>query len=199
MEAMQKAIAVIKDADKDFKISLAGKYHPEIQRDIFDYAVASNQVIDTSALDKRYRSGFTTTFYTSCFEGYPNTFTFSPTAESAWMGWHAANKGYDGYLRWAYNCWPENPLQDSRFRRFAAGDTYFIYPGYQSSVRFERLIEGIQDYEKIRILKEEFNIKNQYQKRARLEEALKQFETGRLKKESAEDMVNDAKVILNSF
>ena len=62
-------------------------------------------------------------------------------------------QGYSGYLRWAYNSWPENPLQDSRFRSWPAGDTYQIYPGPRSSVRFEKLREGIQDYEKIRIIK----------------------------------------------
>lgn len=34
-----------------------------------------------------------------------------------------------------------------------------IYPEGRSSIRFERLIEGIQSYEKIRILKEEFEKK----------------------------------------
>jgi hypothetical protein len=199
MEAMQKAIAVIKAADKDFKISVAGKFHPELQSDLFDYSVASNQVIDSSALVQRKNAGFTTTFYTSCSEGYPNTFTFSPPAEAAWLGWHAANKSYDGYLRWAYNCWPENPSQDSRFKRLAAGDTYLVYPGYQSSVRFERLREGIQDFEKIRILKEEFRSKNEMEKLGQLERVLKQFEIDQLKSRKAGDMLIEAKAVINSL
>lgn len=47
-------------------------------------------------------------------------------------------------------------MQDSRFRQWPAGDTYLVYPGYRSSVRFEKMIEGIQLYEKIRILKESY-------------------------------------------
>ena len=50
----------------------------------------------------------------------------------------------------------EGPLRDSRFRQWPAGDTYLVYPGARSSIRFERLIEGIQDAEKIRIPREEF-------------------------------------------
>ena len=45
-------------------------------------------------------------------------------------------------------------MHDSRFRAWPSGDTYFVYPGPYSSVRFEKLIEGIQDHEKIRILTE---------------------------------------------
>lgn len=35
MEAMREAIKVIKQADPEFKITLAGNYHPEIQQDLY--------------------------------------------------------------------------------------------------------------------------------------------------------------------
>ena len=49
----------------------------------------------------------------------------------------------------------EQPNQDSRYpaRSWASGDCYLVYPGC-TSIRFERLVEGIQDFEKIRILKQ---------------------------------------------
>ena len=50
--------------------------------------------------------------------------------------------------------WTDNPLDDSRFKLFAPGDTYFIYPEGRSSVRYERLVEGIQLSEKARLLRE---------------------------------------------
>ncbi|HEX9511647.1 MAG TPA: DUF4091 domain-containing protein, partial [Puia sp.] len=34
-----------------------------------------------------------------------------------------------------------------------AGDCYLVYPGANSCIRYEKLREGIVDYEKIRILK----------------------------------------------
>ena len=199
MEAMQKAIAVIKNADKDFKISLAGAYHPEIEKDLYYYTVASNQIIEDSTLLERQKAGFITSFYTACPEAYPNTFTFSPPAESAWLGWHAANKEYDGYLRWAFNSWPSNPLQDSRFGSWSSGDTYFVYPGYRSSIRFERLIEGIQDYEKIRVLREKFKKNNQLEKLRELERIVSTFELEALQTVSAAEMLKQAKTALNSF
>ena len=62
--------------------------------------------------------------------------------------------GYDGFLRWAYEAWPEDVLRDARHISWAAGDCYMIYPGGKSCIRFEKLREGIVDYEKIRIIRE---------------------------------------------
>ena len=44
-------------------------------------------------------------------------------------------------------------MMDSRFGSWPAGDTYFTYPGCRSSMRFERLIDGIENAEKVRRLR----------------------------------------------
>jgi hypothetical protein len=111
--------------------------------------------IPNEAIQSRKESGLITTYYVACGIPKPNNFTFSPPSESCFEGWIAAAMGFDGFLRWAYNSWPENPVIDSRYTQWPSGDTYLVYPDAQSSVRFERLREGIQDYEKIRILREE--------------------------------------------
>ncbi|WP_460636121.1 DUF4091 domain-containing protein [Larkinella harenae] len=199
MAAMQQALALIKSVDKEFRLSLAGLYHPELEQDLIDYCVATNQTVDAPTMQRRRQAGFNTTYYTCCTERYPNTFTFSPPAEATWISWHAASKGYDGYLRWAYNCWVKDPLRDSRFRTWPAGDTYIVYPGPRTSVRFERLIEGIQDYEKIRILKDEFRAKGQTAKAQQLEKVLNTFEVSALASTPAATHLQSAKVLLNSF
>jgi len=58
-------------------------------------------------------------------------------------------------LRWAYDAWPADPMRDARLGSWPAGDCYLLYPGANSSIRFEKLREGIVDYEKISILREE--------------------------------------------
>jgi glycosyl hydrolase family 123 len=199
MEHMQLALAIIRGADKDFKVSMAGNYHKEIEKELYDYCVASQFILPDEIMKRRKKDGFITTYYTACPEEYPNVFTFSPPAESAFLGWYAAAKGFDGYLRWAYNSWPEKPLQDSRFGHWSAGDTSFIYPEGRSSVRFERLIEGIQAFEKIRILMNEFNSKNEVSKSEQLQKALKSFDIPTTKKTGAAAIVNDANTVLNSF
>lgn len=103
---------------------------------------------------ERRAAGKMTTFYTCTSPPVPNTFTFSPPAESEWLGLFAAASGLDGYLRWAYNSWVENPLVSTDFTSWPSGDCFLVYPGDRSSIRFERLRDGIEGWEKIRLLRE---------------------------------------------
>ena len=74
--------------------------------------------------------------------------------------------------------WNNNPLEDTRFHMFAPGDTYFIYPDGRSSIRYERMVEGIQMSEKIRILRSEFTKKKDGAALQLLENALLPIRTG---------------------
>jgi len=200
MKDMLATIAVIKKADKDFKISLAGSNHKELLEPLDDYCVGLAQTFSAEDIAKRKAQGKVTTFYTCCAEARPNTFTFSPPAEAEYLGWYAAREGLDGYLRWALNSWVEKPLHDSRFTNWAAGDTYILYPDGRSSVRFERLIEGIQAYEKIRILRNDTDRrgrKRNYGKQ--LDKILEAFDPLTLTETSATEVVYKAKQALNRF
>lgn len=199
MEAMRKAIRIIREADPAYKVALAGNYHAKIEADIEDYCVASGQFFPKEVLKTREKKGMKSTYYTCCSEAYPNTFTFSPPAEAAWLGWYAAAKNFDGYLRWAYNSWTLDPLRDSRFRAFGGGDCYLVYPEGRSSIRMERLIDGIQAYEKIRILKEKYTKENNEYKLKRIDQILQDFEIEKLATEPAADMVNKARAALNKL
>ena len=185
MEVMQKTIAVIKKADPEFKISLAGNYHPEIEDQLYDYCITINENFPEEILERRRQEGKISTLYTCCSESYPNTFTFSPLAEATWIGLYMAAKNVDGYLRWAYNSWPLEPLLDSRFHTWAAGDTYLVYPGNRTSMRLEKLTEGIQAYEKIRILMEEYTRDGRTKKAGELEKALSSLDIRDLAHEPA--------------
>ena len=177
MQAMKKAIAVIRKADPEFKVALAGNWHPEIEADLYDYCIALDQaeLLPEEIFARRKSEGKKTTIYTCCSTHRPNTFTFSVPAEGAWYGFYVAGTKYDGYLRWAYNSWVKNPLHDTRFRSWPAGDTYMVYPYGRSSVRFEKLIEGIQAYEKIRILREEYTAEENTAKLAELDALQERF------------------------
>ena len=71
------------------------------------------------------------------------------------LGWYNLAYDYDGKLRWAYNSWAEDPQYDSRFGNWMSGDTYLVYPYNRSSIRFERLRDGIEIAEKVRQLRRE--------------------------------------------
>lgn len=200
-EEMEKMFVFLKEAAPELKISMAGFYYGKINPAIYDFS-SNWRHVDTLAgdvLDARRRAGLKTTYYVACGIPKPNNFTFSPPAESCYEGWFASAMGFDGFLRWAYNSWPENPLLDSRFTRWPSGDTYFVYPNAQSSVRFERLREGIQDYEKIRILRKEL-AEDPSRKAAAAREELNNFmgsiNTKTLDKRSAADVINEGKKLL---
>ncbi len=125
--------------------------------------------------EKRKGLGQTTTVYTCCAEALPNLYTISSPAEAVWLCWFAAAEGYDGYLRWAYNSWTADPLTDARFRTWPAGDCFVVYPGGRSSVHFAKLTEGIQNYEKVKILRDGWERCGDSASLERLDAVLKTF------------------------
>ena len=200
VEHMQAIIALLKHADLEWKIALAGdSYHPEIEQDIYDYCLASYLRFDDSVMVQRKAQGKPTTYYTACPEHYPNGYTFSPPAENAWLGWYASAKGYTGYLFWAYNTWVANPLLDSRWKRYPAGSLFQFYPGPRTSIRFEKLIEGIQAFEKIRILREQFEKEGSSEKMKALDDVLATFELVNLETIPAAETVENAREVLNKY
>ena len=139
-----------------FDVALAGNYHSSLCDKLQDYCVAFGQdkYFTKEELEGRKQRGQITTIYTCCADKKPNIYTNSFPVEGAFIPIYAAANNMDGYLHWSWINWHENPLEDSRYRMFGSGDTYFYYPGNRSSVRFERLVEGIQQYEKIMIFRE---------------------------------------------
>ncbi|WP_430809535.1 MULTISPECIES: glycoside hydrolase domain-containing protein [unclassified Carboxylicivirga] len=200
---MMAVYQLIQEVSPDLKIALAADHwFPELSDNLFDFCASSRFTFPTDLLERRRAQGQKTTYYTCCVEAYPNTFTFSPPAESAWLGWYTAARGLDGYLRWAYNSWTENPYRDSRFRRWPAGDTYLTYPGGASSIRFERLREGIQDYEKIGILRRELSDCSNEEAAVllqRLDDLLESFTIERIPQETARKMIKKGKALLEEM
>ena len=208
MEQMLSSIDVIKAADPDFKISFAGNYHEELSYILDYYCIPMEQNFPKDVLEKRKLENKTTTWYTSCAEPWPNTFTFSQPAEAEWMGWYIASRNMDGYLRWALNSWPKDPINDSRFITWAGGDTYLLYPDGISSIRFERMKAGITAFRKIKVLEEEFKNNNDSEKSEKLNSALSLFKMPDIediksftekKEDYAADAVNSARKIIDEL
>ena len=160
MEQTLAAINVIKNHSKDWKITYAGNWHEELNPLLDDYCFLYGQESSVDIVKKRAAKGFTTTFYVCCNPPIPNNFVFSPPIEGRWISWYTAAHQYDGFLRWAYDAWTSDVSRDARHIYWPAGDSYLVYPGGQSSIRFEKLREGFVDYEKLRILKEKANKSN---------------------------------------
>ena len=112
-------------------------------------------------------------------------------AETAWIGLYAAAAKIDGLLRWAYVNWPLDPVVDSSFGHWRAGDTYLVYPNCRASSRWEMLRDGIEECEKIRILRAEG-------KAAKIEEALKEINFPKGDKASDETIAADVANVLKA-
>ena len=199
LESMQAVLGLIRKVEPAFKISLAGNYHEPVIYDIVDFSetFSGKQEFPESAKTKRKELGLTTTFYTCCAEAHPNMFVISNPDEAAWLGWFAQAEGYDGYLRWAYNSWTLDPLTDARFRTWPAGDCFVVYPGGRGSVRFSKLVEGIQDFEKVRILRSQWQKEGNEAKLAQLTEVLKPFTSDKILEEGPAKALITAKSFLD--
>ena len=64
MEVMQKTLKVIRKADPEFKVSLAGNYHAEIEPDLYDYCITIGQNFPEEVRLRRLAENKRTTYYT---------------------------------------------------------------------------------------------------------------------------------------
>lgn len=93
-------------------------------------------------------------WYVCCGKSWPNTFLCSPLIESRLIGILTYILGFDGFLRWAYTEFTDDPRREIRYSMFEAGDANFVYPAYNGDVlltlRWKNLKRGVEDYELIR-------------------------------------------------
>jgi len=149
------ACNVLEKYAPDLKIVSANNHPSGMSDFVYDVSpIFQHSGGDIPALaKKRTAEGRFTTFYVCCGPEKPNTFTYSPPAESHWIGLYAAANNFSGFLRWAYNSWNENPFATTSFGTWPDGDAFLVYPGNMSSVRWEAMCNGFEDYEKIVMLR----------------------------------------------
>jgi len=96
--------------------------------------------------------------YVCCGPEYPNTFLRSRLTESYFIGILTSYVQLDGFLRWNYTVWNDDPRADIRYGNWYAGDTNFVYPAANGAplltLRYKALKRGIQFYELLEQLRE---------------------------------------------
>ena len=155
---MRPALETLHKYAPDLRVVSAINEPSALTEDLYEISPLIRVGLSPKLLAERKRAGKITTFYVCCSPSRPNTFTGSPLAESAWLPLRAVASGYDGFLRWAYNSWVENPLRSTDYVTWPSGDCFLVYPGNRSSLRWERLRDGIEEAEKIRILRATGNL-----------------------------------------
>lgn len=71
------------------------------------------------------------------------------------MHWASYQSGVTGYLHWGYNWWVRSSNPNAGRWTLLPGDEWIVYPrpgGVTDSLRFESMLEGLQDYELLKLL-----------------------------------------------
>ena len=121
-----------------------------------DTAAAAHPTEFARLLAERQAKGYRTTLY-SCTEHSPGQFSLSAPVESYWIILNAGMMDTAGFLRWAYDAWVADPLNDTTHNAFEAGDCFLVFPDEKdaenptvhSSVRLERIAQGVRDVNKL--------------------------------------------------
>lgn len=162
---VQEAVKVLRKYAPRLKTASAGM---DVDVDVFSQALQGNDgsgwgkhaLLPPNYLEKvarRRAEGKITTYYICMFPEKPNAFMDSPLVESRWLGQYAASSGFDGLLRWSVHFWNRDPFYDSSLQPYNGsepGDRHLMYPRALWSTRMETIRDGIEDFEKIRILRE---------------------------------------------
>lgn len=69
---------------------------------------------------RRRQEGKLTSIY-SMIHDYPGIFSMSDPGEAAWTIWYIESCGADGFLKWAYDAWCKDPLEENVHCYFEAG------------------------------------------------------------------------------
>lgn len=156
-QILDGVLSTLRTNAPELKVALAGGSSSQQSARVGDLTIYWDDLAHPQAvaqlLVKRRHAG-PTVFYTACAPYSPNVFLYSPLWESRMLPWISWRFGLNGYLRWAYESWPDDLWQQPRFH-WHSGDNYFVYPGENgpiSSTRWEMLRQGVQDYEALQIL-----------------------------------------------
>jgi hypothetical protein len=162
IDKYRKSLAKIRTIAPDFRYKTAinhAEFIEEFGDVIDDFAPYLYCVCDKFEILKEYQkrfSGKRFLWYVCCGDGRPNTQLRQHLTEARMIGSINYHFGFDGFLRWAYTIWPENPRLDARYSFFECGDTALVYPAYNGdvllSLRYKGLLRGISDYELLKLL-----------------------------------------------
>ena len=165
-EDVRKIVDFIQKKSPGMKVAMAGNRSPSefsgMKIDNYCQGLIHlrkhPQMLDD--LEPRRKAGCKTTFYVCCTAAHPNTFMDSPLDEGFWLGAYPVMVGFDGFLRWAANSWPEDPYDDASFKtikngnlQWRPGDVFLVYPNGELSLRLIELRAGIVAAEKMTILR----------------------------------------------
>lgn len=157
IEAYRKTLEHLNTVAPAFRCKAAlnhASFISEFEKEVDDYVPYIGTMADEYDIMKEYQKnlkGKRFLWYVCCGPAYPNTFIGSRLTESYFIGILTSYLELDGFLRWNYTVWNDDPRTDIRYSNWAAGDTNFVYPAANGAplltLRYKALKRGIQFYE----------------------------------------------------
>lgn len=157
VEKYRKSVAKLRKITPAFRLKTAinhAEFIDEFGDCIDDYAPyikCTSMEYNKLIKFKQEKTGKRFLWYVCCGHTNPNTFLRSTLEESRLIGLMTSYIRFDGFVRWNYTVWPDDPRSELRYGAFEAGDTNFVYPahngGVMLSLRYKNLQRGIMDYE----------------------------------------------------
>ena len=162
--AYRKSVEHLHDVAPAFRCKAAlnhASFIGEFGKEVDDYVPSLGTLAQEYDIIRNYQDsleGKRFLWYVCCGPEYPNTFLRSRLTESYFIGILTSYTGLDGFLRWDYTVWNDNPRADIRYGNWYAGDTNFVYPAANGAplltLRYKALKRGIQFYELLEQLRE---------------------------------------------
>ncbi len=98
-------------------------------------------------------------YYVCCGPDFPNTFLMSELVESYFLGIYASFANLQGFLRWNYTVFNDDPRTNAVTHNWNNGDTHFVYPARNGAplltLRWHALKRGIRFFVLLEQLKKQ--------------------------------------------
>jgi len=160
------SLNAVKEIAPGFKFKAAinhTSFIEEFRDDITDFVMITGSLLEEWKIYSQMKSdGAGRYLWYTCCGISPDSCIRAPLLESRFIGWLTAYLGLEGFLRWNYTVWPDNPVQSIYWNAptFPAGENCFVYPGNNGrpilSIRYMHLRRGIRDFEIIQMMRKNY-------------------------------------------
>ncbi|MBO4500858.1 MAG: DUF4091 domain-containing protein [Clostridia bacterium] len=139
IEAYRRSVSRLHSVAPSFVMKAAinhAEFIPEFKEVIADFVPFISCVSAQYDTIKSYlgMQGKRFLWYVCCYPFYPNTFLSNELCEALFIAVLTSFLGFDGFLRWNYTVFPDDPRSSVKYGVFPCGDVNFVYPSRSGKV-----------------------------------------------------------------
>ncbi|MBQ9544129.1 MAG: DUF4091 domain-containing protein [Clostridia bacterium] len=164
IDRYRESLELLKSVAPSFKCSTAinhAEFVEEFKDSISTFAPFLSCVTREYARLKEHKEKFPDKkmlWYVCGYHHVPNNCISNPLVDNRAIGLLTDRIGFDGFLRWDFCLYPDDPRKDIRYSHFGTGDVNFVYPAHNGdvllSLRYKNLKRGFDDHALVSALRE---------------------------------------------